>query len=63
MRNTRRYAIVIILIIAAVITPTPDAITMSVVAIPLLLLYEVGILVAAGVERRRVKKELLASQS
>ncbi len=63
MRNTRRYAIVIILIISAIITPTPDAITMGVVAIPLLLLYEVGILVAAGVERRRAKKELLASQS
>ncbi|MEO8884901.1 MAG: twin-arginine translocase subunit TatC, partial [Mucilaginibacter sp.] len=45
MRRTRRYAIVIILIIAAIITPTPDAITMSVVAAPLLLLYDVGIMV------------------
>ena len=63
MRNTRRYAIVIILIIAAIITPTPDAITMSVVALPLLVLYEIGIWVAAGVERRRAKKDLLASQS
>ena len=61
MRRTRRYAIVIILIIAAIITPTPDAITMSVVAVPLLLLYEVGILVAVGVEKRRAKKELLAT--
>ena len=63
MRNTRRYAIVIILIIAAIITPTPDAITMSVVAVPLLLLYEVGILVAIGVEKRRAKRDLLASKS
>jgi sec-independent protein translocase protein TatC len=60
MRKTRRYAIVIILIIAAIITPTPDAITMGVVAVPLLLLYEVGILVAMGVERRRAKKDLVA---
>jgi sec-independent protein translocase protein TatC len=61
MRNTRRYAIVIILIIAAIITPTPDAITMGVVAVPLLMLYEVGIWVAVGVERRRAKKELMAT--
>jgi len=56
MRKTRRYAILIILIIAAIITPTPDAITMSVVAVPLLFLYEIGIWVAAGVGKRREKK-------
>ncbi len=61
MRNTRRYAIVIILIISAIITPTPDAITMGVVALPLLMLYEIGILVAVGVEKRRAKKELMAN--
>ncbi len=61
MRKTRRYAIVLILIIAAIITPTPDAITMGVVAFPLLMLYEVGILVASGVEKRRAKKELMAT--
>ena len=57
MRRTRRYAIVIILIIAAIITPTPDAITMSVVAVPLLLLYEVGIMVAGRVEKRKNKRD------
>jgi sec-independent protein translocase protein TatC len=56
MRKTRRYAVLIILIIAAIITPTPDMITMSVVAVPLLFLYEIGILVAAGVDKRRAKK-------
>lgn len=63
MRRTRRYAIVIILIIAAIITPTPDMITMSIVAAPLLVLYEVGILVASRVDKRRAKKseELMAS--
>jgi len=40
MRSSRRYAIVIILIIAAVVTPTPDALTMTVVAIPLFVLFE-----------------------
>lgn len=56
MRRTRRYAIVIILIIAAIITPTPDMITMSIVAAPLLMLYEVGIMVAAVVDKRRLKR-------
>jgi sec-independent protein translocase protein TatC len=59
MRSTRRYAIVIILIIAAVVTPTPDALTMTVVAIPLLLLYELSITVAALVEKRRKKRQEL----
>ena len=57
MRRTRRYAVVLILIIAALITPTPDALTMCVVAVPLMLLYEISILVAAKVERRKAKKE------
>jgi sec-independent protein translocase protein TatC len=57
MRSTRRYAIVIILIVAAIITPTPDMLTMSIVSAPLLVLYEVGILVSAVVERRKIKRD------
>jgi sec-independent protein translocase protein TatC len=56
MRSTRRYAIVIILIIAAVVTPTPDMLTMTVVSIPLFVLYEVGIIVAGVVEKRKLKR-------
>ncbi len=41
-----RYAIVIIAILAAVITPTPDPINMSLVMIPLLILYGISILLA-----------------
>ena len=59
MRRTRRYAVIIILILAAFITPTPDAMTMCVVALPLLLLYEVSILVAAAVQRRKLKNDEL----
>jgi sec-independent protein translocase protein TatC len=57
MRETRRYAVVVILIIAAVVTPTPDMMTMLVVSIPLFILYEVGILVAGVVERRKLARE------
>jgi len=57
MRETRRYAVVVILIVAAVVTPTPDMMTMTVVSIPLFILYEVGILVAAVVEKRKKARE------
>ncbi|MCO5949755.1 MULTISPECIES: twin-arginine translocase subunit TatC [Mucilaginibacter] len=60
MRSSRRYAIVIILIIAAIVTPTPDALTMTVVAVPLFILFELSIVVAGIVEKRRMAKELAA---
>ncbi|MBK1441332.1 twin-arginine translocase subunit TatC [Parapedobacter sp. ISTM3] len=58
MRKSRQYAVVIILIIAAIITPTPDVITMLTVSFPMFLLYEVSIIVASRVEKRRMKAEL-----
>ena len=56
MRRTRRYAILIIMIVGAVISPSPDVLTTTLATIPLLILYEVGILIAAMVEKRRNKK-------
>lgn len=56
MRRTRRYAILIIMIVGAVISPSPDVLTTTLATIPLLVLYEVGILIAAMVEKRRNKK-------
>ena len=44
LRKYRRHAIVLIVIAAAVITPTGDPFTLSIVAIPLYLLYEMSIL-------------------
>ena len=52
MRNYRRHAIVAILIVAAVITPTADAFTLFVVALPMYLLYEASILIVARQERK-----------
>lgn len=46
MRSFRKYAILILLILSAVITPSTDPFNMAVVAVPLLILYEAGILVA-----------------
>lgn len=45
MRKYRRHAIVIILIIAAIITPTSDVFTLSLVALPMWLLYEASIFI------------------
>ena len=53
MRKFRRHAIVIILIVAAVITPTSDIFTLSLVALPMWILYEASILIVAGVETRK----------
>lgn len=53
LRKYRRHAIVVILIIAAVVTPTPDPFTQLMFATPLYILFEIAILVSARVERRR----------
>lgn len=45
MRKYRKHAIVIILVVAAVITPTSDVFTLSLVALPMWLLYEVSIFI------------------
>ena len=46
LSKNRRIAVVIIAVIAAVITPTPDPFNMGLVMLPLLLMYELGILLA-----------------
>jgi sec-independent protein translocase protein TatC len=55
MRKTRRYSIVIILIVGAIISPSPDFMTTMIATLPLFVLYEVGIVVASRVEKRRKK--------
>lgn len=45
MQSIRRHAIVAILIVAAIITPTTDAFTLFVVALPIWLLYELSIVI------------------
>lgn len=50
MRRYRRHAIVVILVVAAVITPTSDAFTLMVVALPIWMLYEASIWIVASCE-------------
>jgi sec-independent protein translocase protein TatC len=56
MRKYRRYAIVVILIIAGILTPSPDMASQIMMAIPLYGLYELSILVASRVEKNKTKK-------
>ena len=51
-----RYAILVITIVAAVVTPTPDATTMLIFMAPMVGLYFVGIAVSAVVVRKREKR-------
>ena len=53
LRKYRRHAVVAILVIAAIATPSPDPFTQLMFALPLYVLYEASIIVAARIEKRR----------
>ena len=57
LKKTRRYVIVIIFSVAAILTP-PDPITQIGLAIPLLLLYELSIITVRFTEKKNNKKEV-----
>ena len=57
LRTYRKYALVVILVIAAVITPSPDWMSQMIVFIPLFLLYELGILISVRVYKANLKRE------
>ncbi len=57
MVKYRKHAIVVILILAAIITPTSDIFTLSIVFLPIWLLYEMSIFVVKRVEKSRSKTE------
>ncbi|MEY2542381.1 MAG: sec-independent protein translocase protein TatC [Verrucomicrobiota bacterium] len=53
MARTRPYAVVLIFILATIITPTPDILTLIAMALPMVLLYESCIWIAWFMQRRR----------
>jgi sec-independent protein translocase protein TatC len=59
LSRNRRYAILIIFIAAAILTPSPDALTQIIMAVPLMGLYEIGIIVAKLAEKKGTKGEAL----
>jgi sec-independent protein translocase protein TatC len=56
LKKYRKYAFVGILLLAAIITPSPDWTSQVIVALPLLVLYEISILVAARVGEKESKE-------
>lgn len=52
LKKYRKHSFVVILIISAIITPSTDAFTLALVTIPLYLLYEISIQVAARIEKK-----------
>jgi sec-independent protein translocase protein TatC len=52
LRTYRKYAIVLVLIIAAIVTP-PDVVSQTIVAIPMLLIYEASIFISVFVSKNK----------
>lgn len=57
LKTYRKYAYVIILVVAAIITPSPDWTSQTIVAVPLILLYEISIFISKRVDNQRIKVE------
>ncbi len=55
LRKYWKYAVVLILIIAAIVTP-PDVVSQTIVAVPMLLIYELSILISKIVYRNKMRK-------
>jgi sec-independent protein translocase protein TatC len=59
LRNMRRYLAVAFAVAAAVITPTPDILSMMCVWIPMMILYEIGIIAVALIVHPYLKRKYL----
>lgn len=58
LRQKRKYAVIISALIAAMLTPTTDAISMMLMFVPILVFYELGILVAWVFGKKKTSEEL-----
>jgi sec-independent protein translocase protein TatC len=56
LKEYRKHAFVVILIVAAIITPSPDMISQVLVAIPLYILFEISILVSQRIYNNKLKE-------
>jgi sec-independent protein translocase protein TatC len=56
LKKYRRHAFVIIIIAAAIITPSTDPFSLTIVAIPLYLLFEASIILATRINKRQDKE-------
>lgn len=61
LKEYRRHSIVVILIVSAIITP-PDVISQLLIAMPILVLYEIGIVLAKRIEKQKALKRAKEEQ-
>ena len=54
LRKQRKYAVLLIFVVAAVLTPSPDALSQILMAVPLIILYEVSILIAGFAAKKEI---------
>ena len=57
LAKNRKYAVLIAFVVAALLTPTPDAFNQSLMAIPIIILYEAGIWASRILNRKKKKEE------
>jgi sec-independent protein translocase protein TatC len=59
LRKNRRYAILLSAIIAAILTPTPDVVNQMLMAVPLVILYEISIIAVMIFGRKKPGAEIV----
>jgi sec-independent protein translocase protein TatC len=57
LRKYRKYSVVIVLLISAIVTP-PDVVSQIIVAIPMLLIYEASIFISVFVYKNKTKENV-----
>lgn len=62
LRKYRKYSVVIVLIVAAIVTP-PDIVSQTIVAIPMLIIFEASVIISSIVYKRKLKREQLSLKS
>ena len=62
LRSKRRYAVVVAFVIAAVLTP-PDVVSQLALAIPLMIFYEISILIGRWIEKKREEEDKKADEA
>jgi sec-independent protein translocase protein TatC len=57
LSKNRKYAILVIFIVAAILTPSPDALSQILMAIPLMFLYEISIFITKFAKKKKTESE------
>jgi sec-independent protein translocase protein TatC len=62
LKRGRRYFVVLAFIIAAILTPTPDVVNQTIMAVPMIVFYEIGIQILVLLEKKRKREEEAAAR-